>query len=261
VEHDITFDLYAQLLALGDDWDRREQLELWKKFETGAWRNVDRIVVMSERDRNTVKGASAAVLPNGVDVERFQPASTNDEEGRLLFIGSFAHLPNVLAMDFFLRDVWPKLRGARLHIIAGSNPEYHLGRSDVKLDLTQPGIEVEDFVADVRPAYERAAVVIAPLRASAGTNIKILEAMAMAKPIVSTRAGVNGLDLAAGEDFLLAGDDDEFTAAVNRLLADPQLRCALGANARRRVEREYNWDAIAAAQKQLYEELLRCARS
>ena len=261
VEHDITFDLYAQLLALSDDWDRREQLELWRKFETAAWRKVDRVVVMSKRDRNSVQGALAAVLPNGVDVERFQRASTNDEEGRLLFIGSFAHLPNVLAIDFFLRDVWPKLRGARLHIIAGSNHEYHLDRSHVKLRLAQPGIEVEGFVTDVRPAYERAAVVIAPLRASAGTNIKILEAMAMAKPIVSTRAGVNGLDLAAGEDFLLADDAGEFTAALNRLLADPQLRSALGANARRRVEREYSWDGIAAAQTQLYEQLLPCARS
>ena len=256
VEHDVTFDLYAQLLALEDDWDRREQLELWRKYETKAWQKVDQVVVMSERDCAVVKGARTAVLANGVDLDRFKPAGVEPETNRLLFIGSFAHLPNLFAMEFFLRDVWPKLTGARLHIIAGSNRAYHLGRSPVKLDIDQPNIEVEDFVADVRPAYERAAVVIAPLRASAGTNIKILEAMAMAKPIVSTRAGVNGLDVAAAEDFLLAETAEEFAAAVQRLLTDRHARKSLGANARRRVEREYDWDAIARTQAKVYDELI-----
>ncbi len=88
----------------------------------------------------------------------------------------------------------------------GARHEYFLERyrDRVALNPDQPGIEIEGFVADVRPAYERAAVVVAPLVASAGTNIKILEAMAMGKAIVSTPAGVNGLDLSAGEDFILA---------------------------------------------------------
>jgi glycosyltransferase involved in cell wall biosynthesis len=256
VEHDITFDLYTQLLALNEDWDLRRQLELWKKFETAAWRDVDRVVVMSQRDRAAVRGAEAAVLPNGVDLDRFQPAAGIPEPGRLLFIGSFAHLPNLLAVEFFLRDVWPRLRGATLHIIAGARHEFHLSRSQIKLDLDQPGVEVEGFVADVRAAYARAAVVIAPLRASAGTNIKIFEAMAMAKPIVSTAAGVNGLDLTPGEDFLLAGSAEEFAGAIQSLLADPHACARLAAAARRRVEHQYNWDGIARAQMDLYRELL-----
>ena len=256
VEHDITFDLFTQLLALGEDWDLRRQLKLWKKFETAAWRGVDHVVVMSERDRATVSGAHAVALPNGVDLDRFQPAAGVPEPNRLLFIGSFAHLPNLLAVEFFLRDVWPRLQGATLHIVAGARHEYHLGRSQIKLDLNRPGIEVEGFVADVRGAYARAAVVIAPLRASAGTNIKILEAMAMAKPIVSTVAGVNGLDLAPGEDFLIAESAAEFAAAIQVLLGDPQECARLGAAARGRVERQYNWDSIASAQKDLYRELL-----
>jgi glycosyltransferase involved in cell wall biosynthesis len=256
VEHDITFDLFTQLLALGEDWDVRQQLKLWKKFEAAAWRKVDRVVVMSERDRAAVASPYAVVLPNGVDLDRFRPSGYPAEPDRLLFIGSFAHLPNLLAAEFFLRDVWPRLKDARLRLIAGERHQYHLGRSQVKLDLDQPGIEVEGFVSDVRPAYARAAVVVAPLRASAGTNIKIFEAMAMAKPVVSTRAGVNGLDLTPGEDFLLAESAEEFAAAIQRLLADPQACARLGAAARRRVEREYNWDSIARAQMDLYRELL-----
>ncbi len=262
VEHDITFDLYAQLLALGDDWDLRRELKLWRSFETAAWQQVDRVVVMSERDRAMV-GAPAVALPNGVDLERYRPAQSGVEDGRLLFIGSFAHLPNLLALEFFLNEAWPRLTGARLHVIAGARHEFHLERSGLRMEVRQPGVEIEGFVEDVRPAYERAAVVIAPLRASAGTNIKILEAMAMGKAIVSTRAGVNGLDLAAGEDYVLAKSAEEFAAETQRLIGDAEARARLGAAARKRVERDYNWDVIAAAQGRLYAELneLACVRS
>jgi glycosyltransferase involved in cell wall biosynthesis len=252
VEHDITFDLYTQLLALGEDWDLRRQLKLWKKFETAAWRAVDHVVVMSERDRAAVSSGNAVVLPNGVDFERFQPSAEAPEPNRLLFIGSFAHLPNLLAVEFFLRDVWPRLSGATLHIIAGARHEYHLSRSQNWLDLNRPGIEIEGFVSDVRPAYARAAVVIAPLRASAGTNIKILEAMALGKAIVSTRAGVNGLDLKPGRDFILADSAGEFACAVDELLANRGAAVHLGAAARHRVQIDYNWDMLVASQLGLY---------
>jgi glycosyltransferase involved in cell wall biosynthesis len=176
----------------------------------------------------------------------------------LLFIGSFAHLPNLLAVEFFLNRVWPLLPGATLHIIAGARHEFFLERyrDRVTLHLDQPGVELEGFVSDVRPAYERAAVVVAPLIASAGTNIKILEAMAMGKAIVSTPAGVNGLDLVAGEDFILTPGAAEMADAIEKLLAEPQECERIGAAARSRVEREYGWDEIARRQAELYRELM-----
>ena len=259
VEHDVTFDLYTQLLATADNWELRRQLELWRRFETAAWREVDCVIAMSEKDRRLVSaageaGTRVAVIPNGVDLERFQPGSRKPDPRRLLFIGSFAHLPNVLAADFFLRQVWPCLTGATLHIIAGARHEYFLGRyaDRVRLDLGQPGVEVEGFVSDVRPAYERASLAIAPLVVSAGTNIKILEAMSMGKAVVSTAAGVNGLDLTPGEDFVLVKEAWEMAAAIERLLRDPAERTRLEANARRRVERDFGWDVIARMQADLY---------
>jgi glycosyltransferase involved in cell wall biosynthesis len=125
----------------------------------------------------------------------------------------------------------------------------------VRVDLERPGIELEAFVADVRPAYERAAVVIAPLVASAGTNIKILEAMAMGKAIVSTAAGVNGLDLVSGEDLVVASGPEEMARAIQALLEDPAARARLERQARARVERDFGWDAIAARQTRLYRSL------
>jgi GT2 family glycosyltransferase/glycosyltransferase involved in cell wall biosynthesis len=263
VEHDITFDLYQQLLRTGDGPELRRQAALWRSFETDAWRRVTRVAVMSGKDSSLVTGASAVVLPNGVDLDRFRPAPREPEPRRLLFIGSFAHLPNLLALDFFLAGVWPLLQGAALHIIAGARPEYFLARyrERVKLPLSLPGIELEAFVEDVRPAYERAAVVVAPLVASAGTNIKILEAMAMGKAVVSTPAGVNGLDLAPGDDFLLADSAAEMAAHIETLFTDPPARRRIECAARRRVERDFGWDAIARRQSALYRQLIRGARA
>ena len=258
VEHDVTFDLYEQLLRFEESWDLGRQLALWRHFETDAWRAVDCVVTMSERDRRTVAGAGtearAVTLPNGVDLERFRPSAGPPESGRLLFIGSFAHLPNLMAVEFFVNQVWPLLGSVTLHIIAGARHEYFLQRyrHRVQVNLDRPGILVEGFVADVRPAYQRAALVVAPLVASAGTNIKILEAMAMAKAIVSTPAGVNGLDLEPGRDFVLAATAPEMAAAIRNLLDHPAVRGRIEAAARARVEREFGWDTIVGQQVELY---------
>ena len=258
VEHDVTFDLYQQMLRLNQDWEMRRQLELWRRFEPNAWRAVDRVVTMSEKDRALVAVPHAAVLPNGVDLRRFHPSPEPPEARRLLFIGSFAHLPNLLALEFFLGEVWPRLPNPRpaLHVIAGARHEYFLRYygDRVRVDLAQPGIEVEGFVADVRPAYARATLVLAPLVASAGTNIKVMEAMAMGKAIVATPAGVNGLDSVAG--VTVASGAAEFAQAVRELLSDPERRSRLERDARAAAERDYDWDAIARRQRQIYDSLI-----
>ena len=256
VEHDITYDLYAQMLATGnEDWEIRRQHQLWTSFETAAWRQVDRVVTMSEKDRLLVAGAVA--IPNGVDLDRFQPSLQPPEPRRLLFIGSFAHRPNVLALEFFLRDVFPRLEGVTLHVIAGQRHERFW---DLAHDPLSHGVEVEGFVSDVRPAYQRATLVIAPLVASAGTNVKILEAMAMGKAIVSTEAGIHGLELGRGTDVVVTDSAEAMAAAITRLLETPAERATIEAQARRTVERVFGWDSIAREQKQLYESLLQLAR-
>jgi len=248
VEHDITYDLYAQMLATGnDDWEIRRQHELWTTFETAAWRQVDRVITMSEKDRAVVPGAVA--IPNGVDLDRFQPSAERPEPRRLLFIGSFAHRPNVMALEFFLRDVFPRLTNVTLHVIAGQ-------RHQRFWDLQHSGVEVEGFVSDVRPAYRRATLVIAPLVASAGTNVKILEAMAMGKAIVSTEAGIHGLELQRGTDVVVTDSAEAMAEAITRLLEQPAERSVIETHARETVERVYGWDAIAREQKKLYESLL-----
>jgi glycosyltransferase involved in cell wall biosynthesis len=259
VEHDITFDLKEQLLATSGETgaallETRSQLAKWKRFETRAWRGCDRVVVMSAKDARTV-GARAAILPNGVDCERFRPHPGEPEPKRLLFIGSFAHLPNLLALRFFLDEVWPLLKpGYTLHVIAGPRPDYYreFHRTSVTVDLEQPGIELEGFVADVRDAYRRAEIVLAPLTASAGTNIKVLEAMAMGRVVVATPAGLNGLELSPGTDVILAVDAAAMASEIEALSADPARRKGIEGRARAAVESRYDWNAIAALQARMY---------
>ena len=258
VEHDITFDLYYQLLQDKEDYDTRRQYGNWLMFETDAWQNVDAIVTMSDKDRLAVNSASAHTILNGVDLARFTPSSGEPTNNRILFIGSFAHLPNVMALDFFLRDVWPLLgEKAVLHIIAGQRHEYFLERcaDRITLPLDQANIEVDGFVSDVRGAYNRAAIIIAPLVASAGTNIKIIEAMAMGKAIVTTPAGINGLELVDGRDVVIANTGAAMAAAIVRLIDTPKERKALGLAARRTAGEQYGWDRIGQTQAELYRTL------
>ena len=261
IEHDVTLDLYSQLLREHEDWETHQQLLRWQCFESRAWHDVSCVVTMSEKDKAMVQGAQrVAVLPNGVDLEHFRPVEVQPDDRRILFIGSFAHLPNLLALDFFLSEAWPKLMaaGATLHIISGAKAEHYreLYQDRVKLELSGPGIELEGFVSDVRKAYERAAIVIAPLLASAGTNIKIMEAMAMGKAIVSTPAGINGLDLNPGKDVLVAQTGAAMADAIQGLFDDPCRRRQIEQAARRTVEERYSWDAITETQSGLYRELM-----
>ncbi|WP_031496016.1 glycosyltransferase [Bryobacter aggregatus] len=258
VEHDITVDLYEQLLAEKDEFDLRLEKDRWKVFESAAWQEVDCVAVMSDQDRKTVSGAKRVeVIENGVDLDRFRPTAQAPEPGRILFIGSFAHLPNVLALDWFVSEVWPRLYGSKLHVIAGRHPDYYLNfyQERVSLDLNAVGIEVEAFVSDVRPAYACAEIVIAPLLASAGTNIKVLEAMACGKAVVATTGGVNGLQLVAGEDYLAGQTGEAFAEAIRSLQRDAVLRTKIETQARQSVEARYGWEAIGAKQRKIYESL------
>jgi len=261
VEHDITLDLYRQLLEERESWETRQQWRRWERFERELWRRVGCVVAMSQRDAAMVEGARRVeVIENGVDLERFSPAASAPEPGRLLFIGSFAHLPNLLGLAAFLKDAWPELRarGAVLHVIAGANPEHYLDlyKDRVQASLDDPQIELEAYVADVRPAYARAELVVAPLLASAGTNIKILEAMAMGKAIVATRAAVHGLEIEPGREACIVPGVPSMAEAALALMADPARRRSMEQAARRKAEKRYGWDGIARRQSALYRDLM-----
>jgi glycosyltransferase involved in cell wall biosynthesis len=142
--------------------------------------------------------------------------------------------------------VWERVPEARLRVVSGPDPARYW-REFMKRDLPtfDPRIEVHAFVEDLRPLYAKAAAVVAPLVVSAGTNIKVLEAMACRKAVVSTPIGCVGLGLIDGEDALIRKESRDFADAIVMLLEDPGRRQEIAAAARRTVERRFSWRAIA----------------
>ncbi len=257
VEHDVTWDLFAQVherrRTLASWWD----LWRWRRFEMRAVRVARRVVVMSEKDAALLgPPKKTAVVPNGVDLERFRAAPEREcGPPELLFVGSFRHFPNVRAFEFLLDEVWPRLRGldVRLTVVAGPEPEMYWRATPLDGRIT-----VHAYVADVQPLYERATLVLIPTVVSAGTNLKALEAMASQRAIVSTPSGVAGLGLVHGESVWVAETGEAFAAGILKLLADPALRGRLAGAARRHAEQHYSWEAVAQRQMELWESL--CAR-
>jgi polysaccharide biosynthesis protein PslH len=254
VEHDVTFDLYDQVRRRDRTWRAWWDWKRWRWYEMRAVRKFPRVVVMSDKDAGLLGTPNARIIPNGVDLERFSPAP-EPPGWRLLFVGSFRHFPNVIAYRFFVEQVWPllsaRIEGLRLTVIAGPDP--HLYWSTPPPD---PRIEIHAFIADVRPFYEACNVVIVPTQVSAGTNLKVLEAMASGRAVVSTTSGCAGLGLTHGESVWIADTADEFAGAVHTLLLDGDLRQSIANAGRRYAEKHFAWRQIASAQKRMWLELL-----
>lgn len=255
VEHDITLDLYRQVhgrrQTIASWWDYFR----WRRFERRALRRSPQVVVMSEKDAELAAHPRVRVIPNGVDLRRFQPTA-EPEARRLLFIGSFRHFPNVVAFRFFLGEVWPRVKAlfpeVELTVVAGPDPLLYWGERELP---DAPGIRILGYVADVRPLYEESNVVLVPTLESAGTNVKVLEAMAMGRVVVSTPSGCAGLGLRHGCEIWIADGAAAFAAGVEDLLEHPEERKRLAEAALEVARRRYDWRAIAAGQRALWREL------
>ncbi len=261
VAHDVTSDLYRQLHArrpgLSSWWNWRR----WRRFERRAARRFRRVVLMSEGDAHLLPGARAAVIPNGVDLERFRP-EPEPPARRLLFVGSFRHFPNAAAYKLLIEEIWPRLRArlpeAELTVVAGPDPELYWREHTGASSLPVPeGVKLLGFVEDVRPLYAAANLAVVPTPVSAGTNLKVLEAMAMERAVLSTSSGCAGLGLEHGRSVWVADEPAEFAQAAAHLLEDPQLRRRLALAARRQAELHFDWRALGERQCALWRELLR----
>jgi ribosomal protein S18 acetylase RimI-like enzyme len=258
VEHDVTFELHRQVLeSTGRGW---WDYWRWRRFEKKWISRYRRVVVMSEQDRALLSRAHAVVIPNGVDLGRFNPEIERPGR-RLLFVGSFRHFPNIVAYRFFMEQVWPTLRerlpDIRLTVVAGPDPliywREHTGLPSIP---TGDRVQMLEFVADVRPLYIETNLAIVPTLVSAGTNLKVLEAMAMQRAVVSTSSGCAGLGLTHGVNVWIADTPQDFAQGIETLLIDGQLRQRITGAARAHVERNFDWRSVGVAQRALLRELL-----
>lgn len=228
-------------------WYIREQWRKVERFERSVLKRVDGVLAVSEPDRIRLARwypeLRMAVVPNGVDLDYFQPVSQPALRRHLVFSGSMDWRPNQDAARYFVREILPPLRRARPDLectFVGRDPP-----PDIQALAETPGVHITGTVDDVRPYIERAAVYVVPLRIGGGSRLKILEALAMGRAVVSTSIGAEGLDVEHDRHLVLADDPRAFADSVSRLLDDPERCRALAAEGRRLVERRYGWDALA----------------
>ncbi|MBI3693514.1 MAG: glycosyltransferase family 4 protein [Acidobacteria bacterium] len=260
VEHDVTFFLHEQLCRSAPSARNKQECERWHRYESHWLRQYDAVALMSEEEKARAVGAGAPqqqtwVVPNGVDTERFHPIVQRVEgPPELLYVGSFRHLPNVLGFEHLRKEIlprlWQRFPELRLRVVAGPDYEKHGSSGGV-----DPRVQVEGFVENLAPYYARARVVVAPLTVSAGTNIKVMEALACGRPVVSTPIGCAGLGLAEGEEILVAAEADAFAGAVARLLEDPDLWQRLAERSRRAAVNRFSWQRAADRAWEMYEAL------
>jgi polysaccharide biosynthesis protein PslH len=226
-----------------------QQWRRMRAFERAQCRRFDHVVAVSRRDMDVFRGEygveSVSEVPTGVDTEYFRPTgAVSPDRHDLVFTGSMDWLPNEDAILFFIEAVLPRVRAAVPGVtltVVGRNPSPRitaLGRQDGTVRIT-------GSVADVRPFIERAALFIVPLRIGGGTRLKIFEAMAMEKAVVSTSIGAEGLPVRDGEDIVLADTPETFAASVVRLLSDERRAAQVGQNAAAAVRAEFGWDRVA----------------
>jgi glycosyltransferase involved in cell wall biosynthesis len=188
-------------------------------------------------------GAEVAVVPNGVDTARLAPSELPTGL-RVVFIGALHTFPNRDGIRWFATEAWPAIRsrvpGATLDVVGARPPD------DV-IELAQiDGVSVHPDVPDVAPFLARASVAVVPLRIGSGSRLKVLEAMAAARPVVGTSVGLGGLAFEPGADALVADDPESLAGAVTRVLGDRELASSLAAGGRRLVEARYSWTGIGA---------------
>ena len=254
VEHDVTFDLFGQVwrrersFSAWWDWFR------WRRFERRAVRHFPHVVVMSDKDSAMLGRGS--VIENGVDLERYQPQPEAPGR-RLLFIGSFRHFPNVAAYLFFVEQVWPALLSRfsdmTLTVVAGPDHLVYWQAFTHRIaPAADPRIHMLGFVADVRPLYVEANLVVVPTTVSAGTNVKVLEAMAMERAVVSTPSGCAGLGLEHGSSVWVADSAEEFADGIAELIENAQKRAQMAQQARRIAQNSFDWRALGEKQRALW---------
>ena len=228
-------------------WVLQREAAKLATYEAHVSPRYDLNIFMSEPDRDLlvkkVKDIHAAVVPNGVDITYFEPDPKVEVEQSLIYAGGMNMFANRDAVMSFLEETWPAIASAvpeaRFYAV-GQDPPRELRR----IAERDPRVIVTGYVDDIRPLVRKAAVYVVPLRVGGGTRLKVLDAMASGKAIVSTSIGCEGLEITPGRHLLVADTPADFARTTVDLLADASRRAELGVAARERVSERYAWPVV-----------------
>ncbi len=235
-------------------WDPLSKIFWWLQFrkmfyhEKKQCSRFDAVIAVSEEDKlkfeNWYGLKNVWTIPTGVDTEFYSPNGKIIEENRIVFVGAMDWLPNDDAVQYFLEKIFPLIQQNEPNVkfvIVGRNPSPKLKRISKNI----PNIEVTGWVEDTRSYIANSAVFVVPIRVGGGTRMKIYEAMAMAKAIVSTSIGAEGLPIRNGEHILFEDKENLFAIKVIQLLRNSNLRIRLGTKAQQYVKQNFGWDKVA----------------
>ena len=237
---------YAERVAAPRKWVFDHEARHLAGYEKRIYREFDRMLLVSAREVSHFPGGDPAgklvAIPNGVDLDFFRAGAgtvPRGDESTLVFVGMMDYWPNIEGVKWFIEEVLPLIRAsvprARLVVVGGRPTAEVSGWGD------REGIEVTGYVEDVRTYMAAADVCVVPLRIARGIQNKVLEAMAMGLPIVTTPDAFEGIEAEPDRHALVAADAKPFADAVTRLLQQPQEAAALGTAARQQVETRYDW--------------------
>src|SRR5579862_2168495 len=232
------------------------------RYELQTLPNCDRVQVCTTDNRGylasflpQMQGKIQAGLRAGIDTSRYSFHANGREPGVMLFVGSYRHQPNQVALDWFVREILPRITGqrpqAKLRVVGSDPPE----RSTLAENTA--AVELVGFVEDIRTELARCAVFVCPIRSGSGVRVKLLEAFASGIPVVSTRVGAEGLTSTDGEFCALADDPDAFARKVLDILDRPDEAAAMARRAREEVLHHWDMAAITRKLEQSYREVLR----
>lgn len=234
-------------------------LMAWRRFEPEVVRQVDTVVVFTDRDRAAIRSLGQKTpmvqIALGTEILECKTAPAKADSPSLLFIGNFKHPPNLDAADRLINNIFPQIQekfsAARLFIVGGDLP------ASVSQNANQ-NVVITGYVSDVTPYLEQASLVVIPLQLGGGMRVKTLEALAAGKAIVASARAVEGLDVINGQHLMLAESNEDFVKAIADLLNNPEKRIALGAQAHEWASANLSWERSAAEYEKLYRCLLRC---
>lgn len=213
--------------------------------ETQIYKKFNYCILVTEDDKKYLEKylSNILVIPNGVDINYFKPIVIEEEYPSLVFVGAMDGIKNVEALLYFYSEIYPKIKekypNIKLYIV-GKNP--HPSVCELSKDNS---IIVTGFVEDMRPYIAKCSLFICPHLSGSGIKNKVLEAMAMGMPVVSTTIGAMGLNISSGKDIAIADTPRDFIKWTITLLEDDELRRMMGLNARFLVEKNFSWDRIS----------------
>ena len=230
-----------------------------KFFYIPKYLKFDACIIVSEPDNRIIRESlpklNSIVVPYGVDIDYFKPLYFEEEYPSIIYVGDMSYPHNVNAVLYFYRKIFPKVKKEFPKLkffIVGRNPT----REIIKLMRLDDSIVVTGYVEDVRPYISKASVVVVPTITEAGIKTKILEAMAMGKPIVSTSIGVRGIDAMPEKNVIIADEPKVFADRVVELLRDEKLRKRIGVNARKFVEERYSWEKMTDILNNVFQQVV-----